>query len=100
MFKNKISSKNCHTIQETSQKFVDLFCGGGFGACDAVKAGAQPILAVDAWDLATETYKANFPGAHVITKKLIHLVSLLTINRTYSDIPGMYTSFHRQRCTP
>ena len=51
-------------------KFVDLFCGGGFGARGAVKAGAQPILAVDAWDLATETYKANFPQAHVVTEKI------------------------------
>ncbi|MES2675508.1 MAG: DNA cytosine methyltransferase [Pseudomonadota bacterium] len=51
-------------------KFVDLFCGGGFGARGAVKAGARPILAVDAWDLATDTYKANFPGAEVINKKI------------------------------
>lgn len=51
-------------------KFVDLFCGGGFGARGAVKAGAQPLLAVDAWDLATATYKANFPGAEVINKKI------------------------------
>ncbi len=47
-------------------KFVDLFCGGGFGARGAVMAGAEPILAVDAWDLAGETYKSNFPGAEVI----------------------------------
>lgn len=46
--------------------FVDLFCGGGFGARGAVRAGAKPILAVDAWSLATETYKANFPNAEVI----------------------------------
>lgn len=47
-------------------KFVDLFCGGGFGARGAVMAGATPILAVDAWDLAVNTYKSNFPGAEVI----------------------------------
>lgn len=46
--------------------FVDLFCGGGFGARGAVRAGASPILAVDAWDLATQTYKHNFPKAHVV----------------------------------
>ena len=46
--------------------FVDLFCGGGFGARGAVTAGAQPILAVDAWEIATATYKSNFPDAEVI----------------------------------
>jgi DNA (cytosine-5)-methyltransferase 1 len=47
-------------------KFVDLFCGGGFGARGAVRAGAQPILAVDAWDLAAQTYKDNFSNSKVI----------------------------------
>ncbi|MBU3068574.1 DNA (cytosine-5-)-methyltransferase [Aestuariicella sp. G3-2] len=47
-------------------KFVDLFCGGGFGGRGAVTAGAEPILAVDAWDLAAETYKSNFPKAEVL----------------------------------
>lgn len=47
-------------------KFVDLFCGGGFGARGAVKAGATPILAVDAWQLAVSTYESNFPSAEVI----------------------------------
>lgn len=46
--------------------FVDLFCGGGFGARGAVNAGATPLLAVDAWDLAAMTYKSNFPTAEVI----------------------------------
>lgn len=50
--------------------FVDLFCGGGFGARGAVRAKARPILAVDAWDMATETYKHNFPSAHVITDRI------------------------------
>jgi DNA (cytosine-5)-methyltransferase 1 len=47
-------------------KFVDLFCGGGFGASGAVAGGGDPILAVDAWDLATSTYKDNFPNADVL----------------------------------
>ena len=47
-------------------RFVDLFCGGGLGARGAVKAGAIPILAVDAWDVAAKTYKSNFPSAEVI----------------------------------
>jgi len=51
-------------------KFVDLFCGGGFGARGAVKAGATPILAVDAWDLACDTYQENFPGTEVLCSSI------------------------------
>ena len=51
-------------------KFIDLFCGGGLGARGAVKGGGEPLLAVDAWDLATRTYKANFPGATVVQEKI------------------------------
>ena len=46
--------------------FVDLFCGGGFGARGAVSAGGIPLLGVDAWDLATQTYQINFPDADVL----------------------------------
>lgn len=46
--------------------FVDLFCGGGFGARGAVCGGGVPLLGLDAWDLAAKTYKANFPDANVI----------------------------------
>lgn len=47
--------------------FVDLFCGGGFGARGAVSGGGVPLLGLDAWELATRTYKANFSDADVIT---------------------------------
>lgn len=51
-------------------EFIDLFCGGGFGARGAVRGGGNPLLAIDAWDVATRTYAANFPGATVILGKL------------------------------
>lgn len=47
-------------------QFMDLFCGGGLGARGAVRAGAMPILAIDAWDVAAHTYKSNFPSTKVI----------------------------------
>jgi len=50
--------------------FVDLYCGAGFGARGAVNAGAKPLLAVDFWELATKTYKENFPSTEVITGKV------------------------------
>jgi len=53
--------------------FVDLFCGGGFGARGAVRAGGRPILGVDAWKLATETYKSNFPEANVLHNRIEEL---------------------------
>lgn len=46
--------------------FIDVYCGGGFGARGAVKGGGNPVLAIDSWTLATDTYKANFPGADII----------------------------------
>lgn len=50
--------------------FVDLFCGGGFGARGAVRGGGIPLLGLDAWDLATKTYKANFPSSEIITERI------------------------------
>lgn len=50
--------------------FVDLFCGAGFGARGAVRGGGVPLLGLDAWSLATQTYKANFPQADILTEKI------------------------------
>lgn len=50
--------------------FVDLFCGAGFGARGAVQGGGIPLLGLDAWNLATQTYKANFPKADILTEKI------------------------------
>lgn len=62
--------------------FVDLFCGGGFGARGAVRGGGIPLLGLDAWDLATQTYQANFPGAHVVTER-IEQVNVPKLGRRY-----------------
>lgn len=50
--------------------FVDLFCGAGFGARGAVRGGGIPLLGLDAWNLATQNYKANFPHSDIITAKI------------------------------
>lgn len=47
-------------------RFIDLYCGAGFGARGVVSAGGTPVIAVDAWDRATEAYKRNFPSANVL----------------------------------
>lgn len=63
--------------------FVDLFCGAGFGARGAVRGGGIPLLGLDAWDLATKTYKANFPGANILTDR-IENASALALGKIYS----------------
>ena len=54
-------------------QFVDLFCGAGFGARGAVNASGLPLLGVDSWKLATDSYKANFPDADVICSPIENL---------------------------
>ncbi len=62
--------------------FVDLFCGGGFGARGAVRGGGVPLLGLDAWALATQTYKSNFPNADIITS-LIEDVDIEALGNKY-----------------
>lgn len=51
-------------------RVLDLFCGGGGSSWGARNAGAEIACAVDAWPVAVETYRANFPGAKVINATL------------------------------
>jgi DNA (cytosine-5)-methyltransferase 1 len=62
--------------------FVDLFCGAGFGARGAVRGGGIPLFGLDAWELATKTYKANFPNTAVVTDR-VESVSAKAIGRIY-----------------
>lgn len=62
--------------------FVDLFCGAGFGARGAVQGGGVPLLGLDAWPLATQTYKSNFPEADIITDR-IENVDIKGLGRRY-----------------
>lgn len=45
---------------------IDLFCGGGGSSWGARKAGAKIVCAVDAWAVAAETFRANFPETRVV----------------------------------
>ncbi|MEN8134939.1 MAG: DNA cytosine methyltransferase [Thermodesulfobacteriota bacterium] len=63
--------------------FIDLYCGGGLGARGAVNAEANPVLAVDGWEVATKTYKENFPDATVITG-LVEDQDPVSLAETYS----------------
>ena len=49
---------------------VDLFCGAGGSSWGARNAGAEIVCGVDAWDLATRTYGANFQGARSLNIRM------------------------------
>jgi DNA (cytosine-5)-methyltransferase 1 len=49
---------------------LDLFCGGGGSSWGAQAAGADIVCGVDAWDIATATFKANFPNAIAVNRLL------------------------------
>lgn len=66
--------------------FVDLFCGGGFGARGAVRGGGVPLLGLDAWELATETYKANFPQAEILTERIEEVDTAKLAKRLRPDV--------------
>lgn len=53
-----------------SLRTLDLFCGGGGSSVGARAAGAKVVAGVDAWDLATLTFGANFPGAKPVNARL------------------------------
>jgi DNA (cytosine-5)-methyltransferase 1 len=42
---------------------IDLFCGGGGSSWGATDAGVEMVGAIDAWDIATDIYRDNFPTA-------------------------------------
>lgn len=64
--------------------FVDLFSGAGGLSLGLSHAGWTPVLAVDHWDDAVETYKANFSG-HTV---LLDEVSSLTPQRLAKLLPA------------
>ena len=42
-----------------------MFCGGGGSSYGAMLAGAEIVGGIDSWQLATEVYADNFPGAYI-----------------------------------
>jgi DNA (cytosine-5)-methyltransferase 1 len=51
-------------------RVLDLFSGGGGSSFGARLAGAEILGGVDAWSLASDTYKANFPEAKAMNFRL------------------------------
>jgi DNA (cytosine-5)-methyltransferase 1 len=51
-------------------KGLDIFCGGGGSSAGARAAGIELVGAIDMCPVATNTYRDNFPKAHVETGRL------------------------------
>jgi len=73
----------------------DLFCGGGGSSRGAAMAGAEPVGALDMWDVATDTYKLNFPNAKVYSMK----ASSLSPYRLMDEIGNIDLLLASPECT-
>lgn len=81
---------------------VDLFCGAGSlsaGAYDALtELGYAPpqFIAVNHWDIATQTYAKNHPGARVICSTLEAAHPMQIVTEGYVDLlmAGIDCTFH------
>lgn len=56
--------------QNMSLRTLDLFCGGGGSSWGAKAAGAQIVAGIDAWEVATANFHANFPEAEAFQETL------------------------------
>jgi DNA (cytosine-5)-methyltransferase 1 len=73
----------------------DLFCGAGGSSRGAFMAGAIPVAALDMWELATETYRLNFPDAVTYCMK----ASSLTPQRLLEEVGEIDLLLASPECT-
>jgi len=74
---------------------LDLFCGGGGSSWGAMAAGARIICGVDAWDLASQTFGDNFPGACAVNIRLHQRSN----RRSLPDIGPIHLLLASPECT-
>lgn len=72
-------------------KALDIFCGAGCGSYGARAAGVEIAGAIDMYPLATETFRANFPDAHVVTG-LLESVNIAGMKRRTGEIDLLLAS--------
>lgn len=65
---------------------LDIFCGGGGSSLGAQAAGAEIVCGVDAWSIASQTYKANFPDAAAPSVILTETSSPVDLGLDLGDI--------------
>lgn len=66
-------------------KAIDLFAGLGGSSCGAKLAGAEVVVAVDAWKLASDAYRQNFPTVTFLNSKCED-VNLGSLKKTAVDV--------------
>lgn len=70
---------------------LDIFCGAGGSSAGARAAGVEVVAAIDMDPVATETYRANFAGATVLTARLDRL-DAKSLRRQVGDIDILLAS--------
>src|SRR5437867_588466 len=70
---------------------LDLFAGCGGSSAGARKAGARIVAGIDAWKLASNAYRDNFPSARVITDRLENIKPRV-LRKTIGDIDLLLAS--------
>jgi DNA (cytosine-5)-methyltransferase 1 len=70
---------------------LDIFAGAGGSSAGARSAGIELAGAIDMCPIATETFRANFPGACVVTDRL-ERVDLHKLRRRVGDIDILIAS--------
>lgn len=70
---------------------LDIFCGGGGSSAGARAAGIEIAGGIDMSQIATETFKSNFPEAHVETE-LLENIHLPTLKRCLGKIDLLLSS--------
>lgn len=56
-------------------RVIDLCCGAGGWSEGLRQAGLTPVLGVDSWNIAIQSYHDNFPEAKKFIKKVQHLTA-------------------------
>lgn len=60
----------------------DMFCGAGGASLGAREGGATIVGGVDLWGPAVESFRLNFPGAHVFEEDLRKLTPKKVLEKT------------------
>jgi len=82
---------NLVTWRSLMPRALDLFCGAGGSSVGARAAGFEIAGAVDMWPVATDTFRANFPLAHVVTARL-ESIPLRAFKRRVGEIDLLLAS--------
>ena len=65
---------------------LDLFCGGGGSSLGAQASGAEIAFGIDSWNIASQTFKANFPSAEALHFTLGEASTPADLGRDLGDI--------------